>query len=43
MFTKFIHYHFRDIDSARNSMCVLALGIATFGGVISFIATFLLR
>lgn len=41
MFTKFIRYHFRDNEAARNSMCVFALGIAMLGGVISFIATFL--
>lgn len=41
MFTKFIQHHFRDNDAARDSMCVVALGVALLGGVVSFIATFL--
>ncbi len=31
MFTRFIHYHFRDNDAARNSMLALAFAVGVLG------------
>ncbi len=42
MFTRFIHYHFRDNDAARNSMLILAGAVGVLGTAVVLVRTFLL-
>lgn len=41
MFTRFIHYHFRDNDAARNSMLVLAFVVGALGAGLVVLRTLL--